>query len=548
MKDSKNHTPIMITKTNLFGVSKPFNRSTIVALSVGMSAVPSALGQINFDFPKTIFDPFIRVENFVVADFDQDGLTDLAVTRSRSIMEVYHHNADGTYTLQSVVDQGYFSLYDNGVNSNDLNGDGAPDLSWIVQAGNGVYFVEVAINNGNGSSWRIARLEIDRTVRFLEVGDIDGDGDNDIIVTTRDNCSGSYQYNCDSAVYVFENTGSEFLPPRLIHESLADTFDIFDIQLGDYDGDGDLDIADLLVDNASNEYYDKVYGAEIQILINDGSGEYSSNKVTTLPYANRVHTVPKLLKSADFDGDGDLDLAVVVGNSESWSLHAEFRIAVNDGIDQPFSITEATPFGHGEVRSVDAGDFDSDGRIDLVLTTPNDNGVFVFANNGHGFDLPASFPTGNHIIRQTVVRDMNNDGQLDILNSTDLSSNSLTVINNITLLDNPILETAPLIRGQQSQITISGLQPLEKAWVGITNQGWGNTVGIPLFGGLAFDLADMGIRNTIIQADNDGKAVFNWTVPSNAPLGPVVMQAGVHRGPKGKRSVKTPFVEAVIKD
>jgi len=142
---------------------------------------------------------------------------------------------------------------------------------------------------------------------------------------------------------------------------------------------------------------------------------------------------------------------------------------------------------------------------------------------------------------------MNNDGQLDILTIGWYNSN-LTVVNNITLLNNPILETAPLIRGQESQITISGLQPQEKASIGITNLGWGNTVGIPLFGGLTFDLADMGSERMGVQADNDGTAIFNWMVPSNAPLGPVVMQAGVRRGPNGKRSVKTPFVEAVIKD
>jgi len=550
MKDNRNHTPIIITKTNLLGVSKPFNRSTIVALSVGMSAVPSALGQINFDFPETLFDPpGSTVDDFTVGDFDQDGLTDFVVNRSISSIEVYHHNADGTYTLQSVVDQGYFSsLYGNGINSNDLNGDGIPDLSWFAVVSSGTSFVEVAINKGDGSSWQIARLAIDHIIKYLKVGDIDGDGDNDIIVTTQENCNGTYTYDCDSALFVFENTGHAFLPPRLIHESLADSFEIFDVQLGDFDGDGDLDIANLLIDGglSSGYYYYKVIASEIQIFINDGSGQFPSNQVTDLPYKDKIKKRPSYIKAADFDGDGDLDIAIAV--SDSTGTSAEFRIAINDGINQPFSVSEAMPFGHRDVSGVEAGDLDSDGRIDLILTTFSDNGVFILANNGHSFDLPESFPTGNSIIRETVVHDMNNDGQLDILNSSVYFGIHLTVINNITLLDNPILETTPLMRGQQSQITISGLQPMEKAWVGITNLGWGNTVGIPLFGGLTFDLVDMGSERMVVQADNDGTAIFNWMVPSNAPLGPVVMQAGVRRGPKGKRSVKTAFVEAVIQD
>ena len=108
--------------------------------------------------------------------------------------------------------------------------------------------------------------------------------------------------------------------------------------------------------------------------------------------------------------------------------------------------------------------------------------------------------------------------------------------------------TAPLIRGQQSQITISGLQPLEKTWVGITNQGWGNTVGIPLFGGLTFDLADVGFGILNGAADVNGTAILHLTVPHDVPLGPILLQAGVARGNRGKDSVKTIFVESVIQD
>ena len=103
MKNDTNERPITIMKTNLLGISQPLNRSTLVALSLGMSAVPSVFGQINYDLPRTIFDQNDRISDFVVADFDRDGLNDLAVTDPTSV-SVYHQNADGTFTIQSIVD------------------------------------------------------------------------------------------------------------------------------------------------------------------------------------------------------------------------------------------------------------------------------------------------------------------------------------------------------------------------------------------------------------------------------------------------------------
>ncbi len=551
MKSITNDGSIGIIKSNLLGISEPLNRPTLIALSLGMSAVPSVFGQINFDLPQTIFNQTDRVSGFVVADFDRDGLNDLAVTNKTGV-SVYRQNVDGTFTLQSIVDQGGFSR----LIANDIDMDGDPDL--LFEGGTSdEQFVEIALNDGSGSSWQISRVTLATDFyNELRVGDIDGDGDTDIIELTKTNCYyvNYYQDRCDNTAFVLENTGNGFLAPRMLYERLADDYIVRDFQIGDFDHDGDLDIANLFTNGHYSEgYFDDYYkssGSQIDIYVNDGTGNFPTHQLTDLPTDSSFFNAPRAFRAADLDGDGDLDFAIVIGSTDfhDQSVPARFRIAVNDGLNQPLSIQDAIEFGHGDSFGIEAADIDTDGRLDLIFTTDVESGVFILPNlNGIGFKPAQSFPTENTKPRHIVARDMNNDGQLDLL-TLGYSYDNLTIINNITPLNNPVLEVSPLIRGEQAQVTITGLQPNEAVWVGMTNHGWANTVGIPFFGGISFDLAGVGLGVLNGSANADGTAVINMTIPPYAPLGPVLIQAVVHRGANGKQSVKTPFIQAVVQN
>ncbi len=543
MKSNNNHQPIVLMKTNLLGISESFNRPTVIALSIGLSVVQNSIGQINFDLPRNLSDQNGIIRNYALADFDRDGWVDIA-GETASGMTVFRNNGDDSFTFDNVVDQGFFNIAGD-TKARDISGDGIPDLVWLAGQSRGPYFIEVAVNAGDGSSWQLSRFSTTDDLKQLEIGDIDEDGDNDIVAVT---------FNRDTLV--LENTGNGFLPPRVLFDRLPEGFSVRELLVGDFDGDGDLDIAFLLVSGRSYDtrYYSyyKVYESQIKIFTNDGSGNYPTDMITDLPYFGDVRMTPRGMRAGDFDGDGDLDFALVVGNTDYGQpeIPAEYRMAVNEGIDQPLIITDAVPFGQGDARSIEAVDLDSDGRIDLIMTASGNNGIFVFANqDGRGFKAPRTFPTGNGSPGELMARDMNNDGKLDVISrGTSFSNVDLTLLQNITLLDNPILEISPLIRGERAQITITGLKPLEQVWVGMTDHGWANTVGIRQFGGITFDLADIAVGSTNLQADADGTAVLRWTVPANIATGPVLAQAAVRRGSRGRQSVKSPFVKAVIHD
>jgi len=550
MRNEINHQHI----TNNFGMAIPFNRSTLIALTLGMTVAPNAVAQINFTLPRTIFDSNQSIDDYVVADFDGDGLVDLAVTNFKATT-VYHQDENGAFTFLSEVDQGDFGK----LIAYDMDNDGDQDLVWSVTEG-GQYnsIIKVALNqDGSGVVWQLIRVDLGNSMNLFTVGDIDGDGDTDIIYVVTENCyeAGYDKFRCDKTTYVLKNTGNGFKPPRILFTRFSDKFHIRDMQVGDIDHDGDLDIVDLYVDGKSyidyaHNYY-KVYGSHIDIFKNDGNGNFfTKGNVSELPYGGKAHKAPRALKAADFDGDGDLDIAVVVGNTDfdEPDIPAEYLIAVNNGIDERFLTTDAVPFGHGDAFGIEVGDLDSDGRIDLIFTTNNDIGVFIFPNkNGNRFGKRSIFPANHTSIFKTVVHDMNQDGMLDIL-SWNKPFSTINLNTNITQLDNPVLETTPLIRGEQTQIIVSGLEPSEEVYIGMTSHGWANTVGVPFFGGITFDLADVGLGVSTVTADEMGIATLDFTVPQNAPLGPVLMQGAIHRGSNGQQSVKTIFVESFIEE
>ena len=121
----------------------------------------------------------------------------------------------------------------------DINGDGYKDM--VVSSGNdkALQHVMVYLNNGDGTfpqnpSWLSADTDHHGT---LAVGDIDGDGDNDVAVSIF--LGKGLEYD-KGGIKVYTNAGTALNP----NPTFTDTgYPSFGCALGDIDGDGDLDLA-----------------------------------------------------------------------------------------------------------------------------------------------------------------------------------------------------------------------------------------------------------------------------------------------------------------
>ena len=191
----------------------------------------------------------------------------------------------------------------------------------------------------------------------VAVGDVDGDGDLDLLTANYGSANVSVRLNDGSGNFTDHPTN----PNPAVGDSPQS------VALGDVDGDGDLD---LLTANTGND--------NVSVLLNDGSGNFTAPATNpTPPWV--CFMAPYSVVLGDVDSDGDLDLltANYGGNTVS--------VLLNDGSGN-FTAPATNPnpaVGNGP-RSVALGDVDGDGDLDLLTANAFSDNVSVLLNDGAG--------------------------------------------------------------------------------------------------------------------------------------------------------------------
>ena len=143
--------------------------------------------------------------------------------------------------------------------------------------------------------------------------------------------------------------------------------------------------------------------SEISILLNTGSGNFSTGSSLGI---GSLGAVPISIATADFNNDGRLDLAVALNNTN-------YAVICQGNGDGTFSIASTPVVGNNPVWLA-AADFDGDGKIDLVVDNNADNSVHVLLGNGdETFRQGATYPTGTQSTNLALA-DLNGDGKLDV--------------------------------------------------------------------------------------------------------------------------------------
>jgi hypothetical protein len=126
--------------------------------------------------------------------------------------------------------------------------------------------------------------------------------------------------------------------------------------------------------------------------------------------AARAYAVPVsagAIAVADFNGDGNLDLAVVDGAGGLSILLGDGKGGLRFAVEYPA--------GYG--TSVAAADFNGDGKADLAVASQED-GVAIFIGNGDGsFQPPIYYPLAGSLPSSIAGGDFNGDGKLDLVDA-----------------------------------------------------------------------------------------------------------------------------------
>ncbi|WP_324673665.1 FG-GAP-like repeat-containing protein [Hymenobacter sp. GOD-10R] len=250
-----------------------------------------------------------------------------------------------------------------------------------------VFQFTTAVSHSSGTFASRQELPVGIRPSGIATGDIDGDGDLDLLATSSEFVS--VRLNDGTGSF----SGKQTLP-------IAPTYGI---ALGDLDADGDLDL--VLGNYASST------SLKVNVLFNDGTGNFAGNQEVAVRGALN-------LALNDIDGDGDLDLLAAGGATAS--------VRVNDGLGT-FSGSQEVAV-NGSTYDLAVADIDSDGDLDLLTTSPQNNTVSIRLNNGLGTFSGTYYVTVSGGPVGIVTADVDSDGDLDLItaNGNGLSPNSNT--------------------------------------------------------------------------------------------------------------------------
>jgi hypothetical protein len=228
--------------------------------------------------------------SIVVADFNGDGIADLAVANGNSnTVSILLGNGKGAFTAapQSPVTVGNNPWF---IATGDFNGDGIADLA---VANTGSNTISILLGSGKGTFTPAAPLAVGATA--IAVGDFNEDGKADLAVVLPGN----------SQVDILTGNGNGTFTAVTGSPITLSGYLSF-VTVGDFNGDG---IADLAVTSQSNP------GA-VTFLLGNGNGSFTqaaNSPVTTGGYDSFAAV-------GDFNGDGISDLAVVNQSSNTVSI------------------------------------------------------------------------------------------------------------------------------------------------------------------------------------------------------------------------------------
>lgn len=431
-------------------------------------------GNFNESLDST-FSPITRGD-IKFADLNNDGIDDLLISGKTNsqvidgyfvsrITKIYFNDGSGVFTQDTISD---FSGFENcSLDIGDVDGDNDLDVvisglvgfnnqtKLYVNYGNGYFSEDLSVqlyncsmgdiafldmdndsdldialtgendgsehsklfsNDGNGNFVEVVNTDIIGLGRStLAVGDIDNDGDIDILFTGYFDIG--FGTTNTSNFYSNNGLGDFKLIPNfyLIGGGGASGF-------ADIDGDNDLDL--LILDYSTFESPERT-----GLYLNDGAGNFV--EVLGTPFENlRYGNV----EFADVDNDGDVDLLI---SGETNSNNASTKLYLNDGIGN-FSESSNNFYQLTNSNSKFA-DIDNDNDLDLLMTgsTTNDvSGTRLYKNDGFG-NFTYMSGTGFTDVQNGDIAfsDVDNDNDLDVVITGNVSILTNTYVGELYLND-----------------------------------------------------------------------------------------------------------------
>ncbi len=276
----------------------------------------------------------------------------------------------------------------------DFNGDGKLDLA-IADARSDSLTVLLGNGTGGFTAAPGSPFPAGQTPVSVVVGDFNGDARPDLAIA---DLSGYVTVLLGNGTGGFTAASGSPFPAGSGPESVA---------VGDFNGDGKLDLA---IANGT--------GDNVTVLLGNGTGGFAAAPGSPFPAGSG----PQSVAVGDFNGDGHPDLAIPNANG------GNVTVLLGNGTGG-FTPAPGSPFPAGSgLESVAVGDFNVDGKPDLVIANGDSGNVTVLLGDGSGgFAAAPGSPFPVVAPRSIAVADFNGDGKLDLA-VTSWGADTVTVL------------------------------------------------------------------------------------------------------------------------
>jgi len=338
-------------------------------------------------------------------DFNEDGKPDLAVAAAVTT-SIFLGNGDGTFTpaasspmpVPSPPYDNFPSPYVGPLAVGDFNNSGHPGLA-IGEVNN--LAAVIMLGNGDGTfvtSSAAFAYALGDPMTGVEAADFNGDGNLDLAITN--------ELTGESPVVLGYGHGAFSRAGALYTSGFP-----MGLAVGDFNGDGKLDAAVVSGGTPNNP------GSGVDLDLGKGGGTFTLAQGSPIVLGQYLTAII----AADFNGDGNLDLAV----ADSFANTVTILLGNGDGT---FAALTPIPVGT-QPEGLVAGDFNADGKLDLATANYTDGTITLLLGKGDGtFTQASGSPFASRPgSYQITAADFNGDGKLDLA-ATNMSDGSVSIL------------------------------------------------------------------------------------------------------------------------
>lgn len=336
------------------------------------------LGNGNGTFQDPVLYITSSLQAITAGDMNNDGKLDLVAVGDAGV-SVFLGNGDGTF--QSATSASLPVGSSQAIFLTDLNSDGNLD---VIVGGSSPSSALTLLGDGAGGlgSPTIYAVGSGASHAGGVLGqDLNGDGHPDVVSSN----------DLDGTITVMLGSSTGTLAAPVVPNYIAGV-----LVTGDFNKDGKLDVVSNFVEFNTFELF-----------LGEGNGNLQ------VPTSFPTGTSPEYITAADFNSDGNLDVAtanstnisVVFGNGDG-TFQSPVNYAGSSNLGRPNTYVQAV-------------DVNGDGKPDLAVITravgnSSSNTVGILLNSGNGTFLPAVQYTAKGSVGSVAFADFNGDGKIDM--------------------------------------------------------------------------------------------------------------------------------------